>query len=271
MDRSSPGRQVLSSERLGWRTVLARTYADPMRVAEFAPARSADLLVVLVTKGSYVIESGKGQARYRPGSIGVTAPGNASVLRWWSTSEQPLESLHITVSAGLIAETGQALGRMDVPDALELDDPVVLGACQAIGRAVRDRAPALYADSMALALAAHLLYGPDVEAPAKERTVARVTAYMREHLHEDVNLDDLAAQANLSKYHLLRMFKASTGFTPHRYLVDLRMRRAAQLLSNRDRSVLQVAVECGYRSPGQFAAAFRRMYGVSPGEWRQQQ
>jgi AraC family transcriptional regulator len=188
------------------------------------------------------------------------------VLRWWSTSEQPLESLHIRLGAGMLDEIGHELGT-EMPDSLHVDDPLVLAACQAIGQALRDGARALYADSVGQALAVHLLRGTR-EAPAGERTVRRVTSYMRVHLHEDVSLDDLAAQANLSKYHLLRVFKAATGSTPHRYLVDLRMKRAAALLTRSRKSVLQVAVECGYRSPGQFAAVFRRVYGVSPKEFR---
>ena len=82
----------------------------------------------------------------------------------------------------------------------------------------------------------------------------RITAYMHEHLHEDVSLDDLAAQAAVSKYHLLRSFAKSTGFTPYRYLVRLRMCRAANLLRDTGQPVLQISTACGYRSPGQFPA-----------------
>jgi AraC family transcriptional regulator len=98
----------------------------------------------------------------------------------------------------------------------------------------------------------------------------RVTGYMHEHLHEDVRLDDLAAQANLSKYHLLRLFTQATGFTPHRYLVRLRTNRAADLLRDTAQPVLHISTACGYRSPGQFTAAFRRRFGMSPREFRRQ-
>jgi AraC family transcriptional regulator len=265
---SSPGQRVLSSDRLGWRSVRVQGFADPAEIGRFVTTASDDLLVVLVTKGNYVIESGKGRARYRPGSVGVTAPGNTTDLRWWSTSDEELESLHTHLSGELIARTAEALDQPGIPDVLQLDDLFVRSACQTLGRAARSGASGLYADSIAQALAAHLLYGVGSEVPAGERTIRKVTSYMREHLHEDVSLDDLAAQANLSKFHLLRMFKASTGFTPHRYLVDLRMRKAAELLRSTRQSVLRVAIECGYSSPGQFAAAFRRVHGVSPGVYR---
>jgi AraC family transcriptional regulator len=283
---SLPGERMLCSGGLGWRTMLARTYIDPPCAEPFSTAQSGDLLVVLVTGGTYTIESRKGPSwlreSYHPGSVGVTAPGNVSMLRWQSTSAQRLESLHMHLGADLLKETSDALGEKGLwqrrlPDALLLDDPLVAAAGHAIGRALQARAPALYADSIAQVIATHLLYGPEPEIAAGIRTSAlgdvtlrRVTAYMYEHLHEDVSLDDLAAEANISKYHLLRAFARATGFTPHRYLVHLRTSRAADLLRDTAQPVLHISLACGYRSPGQFTAAFRRRFGVSPREFRRQ-
>ncbi|MEV4320113.1 AraC family transcriptional regulator [Actinocrispum sp. NPDC049592] len=265
---SSPGELVTSSSALGWGAVRAETYVDPAEVDAFQTRPSDDLLMVMVTKGVYDIESGKGRAQYRAGSVGITAPGNSSLLRWRSTSDERLESFHAHISGQMIAETAEALGKRGVPDLLSLDDPFVRTGLTTLNKALADGAPSLYADSIAQALAAHLLYGLRGEGTMGDRTVRKLTTYMKEHLHEEVSLDDLAAQANLSKFHLLRMFKAATGFTPHRYLVDLRMHHAAQLLRESPLSVLQVAIACGYRSPGQFAAAFRRVHGVSPLAYR---
>jgi AraC family transcriptional regulator len=285
-ERSLPGERLLCSGELGWETMLARTYLDPPGVEPFTTAQSGDLLVVLVTGGTYVIESRKGRcwrrADYHPGSVGVTAPGNVSTLRWRATSGRRLESLHLHLGADLLRHTSDALGEKGswqrrLPDVLLLDDPLVVAAGQAVGRALQGRAPGLYADSIAQVMATHLLYGPEPEIAAGPRPAAlggpalrRVTGYMHEHLHEDVRLDDLAAQANLSKYHLLRLFTQATGFTPHRYLVRLRTSRAADLLRDTAQPVLHISTACGYRSPGQFTAAFRRRFGMSPREFRRQ-
>jgi AraC family transcriptional regulator len=282
-DRALPGERILSSEGLGWRTMLARTYRDPARAEQFSTAQSRDLLLVLVVSGTYTIESrGRGRWRradYRAGAVGVTAPGNVSVLRWQATSAQPMESLHLYLSEDLLETTAAELGDgawpLRLPDALSLDDDLVTAAARAAGRALRHRAPSLYADAIAQMLVTHVLYGP-AAGPATasepgalgETLIRRVTGYMHEHLHEDVRLDELAAQANLSKYHLLRSFAKSTGLTPHRYLVDLRMGRAAELLRDTRQPVTQIATACGYTSPGQFAAAFRRRYGMPPTQFR---
>ncbi|MGS2616182.1 helix-turn-helix domain-containing protein [Micromonospora sp. LZ34] len=286
-EHALPSQRLLCSSELGWRGLLARSYRDPAQAEEFRTAQSPDLLFVLVTSGTYLIESRRGgrwrRAAYHPGSVGVTAPGNASVLRWRSTSGQPMESLHVHLDAGLLAETGRGLGGSQVrsgypafPDALSLDDPLVSAAGTMVLKALRQQAPPLYADSLAQMLATHLLYRGALESPADAVRPARlgavrlrrVTEYMHEHLRHEISLDDLAAQANVSKYHFLRMFARETGFTPHRYLTRLRMRHAAGLLRDTDQTVLQIALACGYRSPGQFAAAFRRAYGRSPSRFR---
>jgi AraC family transcriptional regulator len=286
-EHSLPSRRELCSGKLGWQTILARTYRDPIEAAQFATAQSPDLLVVLVTSGTYTIESRKRQswqkANYHPGSIGVTAPDNVSVLRWRAAPGQQLESLHIHLAADLVNESCEALGEKGswsrrLPDALLLeDDPLITAAGRAVCRALRHGAPPLYADSIAQLLAIHLLYGAEVSIGTDVRSSAlgetamrRITAYMHEHLHEDVSLDDLAAHATVSKYHLLRSFAKSTGFTPYRYLVRLRMCRAANLLRDTGQPVLQISTACGYRSPGQFTAAFRRRFGASPTEFRRQ-
>jgi AraC family transcriptional regulator len=275
-----PSALLLCSEALGWRSLLVRAYRDADEADEFVTPPSPDPLIVVVTRGRCVIESRNGgrlrRATYHPGSIGATAPGHQNVLRWHSISAEPLQSLHLHLSARLVEETAQELGSTGLrpPDALLLDDALVVESARAIERAVRQDAPALYADSLAQMLAVHLLHGVKAEETVDrpsglgEAGVRRITSYMKEHLHEDVNLDDLAVQANVSKYHLLRLFKAATGHTPHRYLVWLRMMHAAHLLRYTQQSVLQIAVACGYRSPGQFAAGFRRQYGASPSDFR---
>jgi AraC-like DNA-binding protein len=102
-----------------------------------------------------------------------------------------------------------------------------------------------------------------------DRELKQVVEYMHARIGDDLDLARLAALVNLSKYHFLRMFAKATGVTPHRYLVDLRLQHGADLLrTNRAMSVKQIAMTCGYRSPSQFAASFRRRYGLLPTQYR---
>jgi AraC family transcriptional regulator len=83
-----------------------------------------------------------------------------------------------------------------------------------------------------------------------------------------VGLASLAAEAGLSKFHLLRLFKAAHGVTPLAYAESRRMATAAHLLITTRRSVGEVAAELGYDSPSAFAKAFRRHRSASPAAFR---
>ncbi|MEV6630206.1 helix-turn-helix transcriptional regulator [Actinoplanes sp. NPDC051470] len=257
-----PSRLLRSSDHLGWRSVHAEVYRDPP-TAEFATSARTDLLLVLVTGGNYEIESRQGRswrrAVYRPGSVGVTVPGKTDRLRWRAHAGPPLESLHLRLAADLIPAGAAPM------DTLDLNDPYITASAWVLARALREGAPALYADSVAQAMTMHL-----ARPPAEGRTgdFASVIDLLHARLGDDLTLDDLAAQAAMSKYLFLRMFSQATGMTPHRYLTRLRMRRAAELLRGTGQSVQQIAITCGYLSPGQFAAAFRREYGMSPRNYR---
>lgn len=62
------------------------------------------------------------------------------------------------------------------------------------------------------------------------RRLQRAIEYIRLHLSENVRLDNVAAAAGLSSFHFARMFKKTTGLTPHRYLMKARVKRAESLL-----------------------------------------
>ena len=98
--------------------------------------------------------------------------------------------------------------------------------------------------------------------------VRRVTAYMRERLDQDIGLDELAAQVNLSRFHFCTAFRLATGHTPYEWLTSLRIERARQLLADPRLRVTDIALAVGYKTPSAFAASFRKVAGVTPTEFR---
>ncbi len=92
---------------------------------------------------------------------------------------------------------------------------------------------------------------------------------MREHLDEPVGLDVLADLAGLSRFHFCTAFRQATGATPHAWLVQMRIERARQLLADPALPVTDVALAVGYETPSSFAAAFRKLTGVTPSAFRQ--
>ncbi len=100
------------------------------------------------------------------------------------------------------------------------------------------------------------------------KVLLRAIERLRSDSEVDVSLDALAAEANLSRFHFCRAFKESTGLSPHAWLRQHQLERAMQMLRDTDESIAMVAAELGYASQTAFAAAFRRLTGEAPSDWR---
>jgi AraC family transcriptional regulator len=100
------------------------------------------------------------------------------------------------------------------------------------------------------------------------RRVVRAALWLEQHAHEAISLDDVAAQAERSPFHFLRLFSRVLGVSPHQYLVRVRLARAAVLLAERERSVTDVAYAVGFGDLSNFVRTFRRAAGVSPTGFR---
>ena len=88
-------------------------------------------------------------------------------------------------------------------------------------------------------------------------------------MEEDLSLDEMAQSAGLSTAHFARMFRKSTGETPHQFVLRQRIERAKAMLHAPDARVLDVAVACGFKTQQHFAQVFRDVCRVSPTEYRQ--
>jgi len=98
----------------------------------------------------------------------------------------------------------------------------------------------------------------------------QITDWRAGHVTEEFTLDQLAAQAGLSKFHFSRLFKSATGVSPSQYHINLRMDAARRLLRETKKSVVDVALDVGYSNPSHFAQLFRRETGLSPSDYRRQ-
>jgi AraC family transcriptional regulator len=86
---------------------------------------------------------------------------------------------------------------------------------------------------------------------------------------DDLSLDEMAQSVGLSTAHFARMFRKSTGKTPHQFVLSQRVERAKAMLRAPDARVLDVAVACGFKTQQHFAQVFRDVCSVSPTEYRQ--
>ena len=96
----------------------------------------------------------------------------------------------------------------------------------------------------------------------------RVCEFVESHLEDDINLETLAAEARLSVYHFARAFKLSTGVSPHRYVLEQRVKRARQLLVQTDLPLSAIASAVGFFDQGHLSRQFRSLVGTTPSSFR---
>jgi AraC family transcriptional regulator len=100
------------------------------------------------------------------------------------------------------------------------------------------------------------------------KALHRAIERLRSDSDADVSLAALASDADLSRFHFCRAFKESTGLSPHAWLRQHQLEQAMNMLRDTDASIVSVAIELGYASQTAFAAAFRRLTGETPSDWR---
>jgi AraC family transcriptional regulator len=172
------------------------------------------------------------------------------------------------------------LHRLDLRWSADLRNPLILEAMSALVREAEHPGPMarISAESLALVILSELVRRQAVgvgegqsPGPVTQRRLRRVLDYIDVCLGEDLSLPQLAAQAGLSSVHFAREFKRLTGLPPHRYVLQRRAERAAALLEEGETSLKTLALEVGFSSQSHLTAAFQRVYGTTPGAYRDRQ
>ena len=282
-------RVIASSESTGWTSVLVdhHTVSPDGNVVE-APATPDQTLVVVVGGRQEIEVLGEGPARrapYRAGTSGLTPAGTSQRLRRLPVpGGGTVEKVNVYLPAALIDEVAEHYRRAGTRlrtarlSALAWQDRTTADAVLALARAAAAGAPDLYGQAGALWLATHLLT-PDLRAPAvarvdrrsgalTERRLRAVLDLIDAHHAEDLTLERLAAEASISTFHFVRLFRQATGTTPHAHLVGVRLAAAHALLLESDLSVSQVASRCGFGRANHFSTAFKARFGCSPSNLR---
>lgn len=177
---------------------------------------------------------------------------------------------------GTAAELGNADG-VQLRCVVGTDDPIVRELILGLREEARNPSlrGSLYAESLATAIAAHLVHRYSSGAkPVRalpggltKRQLRRVIEFVHDRLDEDISLAQLAGETGLSPFHFARLFKKSTGCTPHAYVTRCRVERARQLLLQSPASITHVALEVGFCDQSHLSRHFRRLLGLTPGDF----
>jgi AraC family transcriptional regulator len=222
--------------------------------------------------------------RIKKGSFFLTSGGAPYDCRWKAATSEPFEAMTVFVELPLLQRAleevfGADAGHAQLRDVSAFTDVALDSLMERLRDELMQRqASPLFVQGIAQAIAIHLArnYAISVEeshsgSPSLPGYKLRqITDWMAEHVSEDLNLDRLAAQVGLSKFHFHRLFKRAMGLSPARYHINLRMNAARQLLRETKKSVVDVALDVGYANPSHFAKLFRRETGLSPSDYRRQ-
>jgi AraC family transcriptional regulator len=195
-----------------------------------------------------------------------------------------MEWLHIFLEPGLVARVAaEAFGldpaRLTVPPLDGLDLPHLRATMRAVDAELTAGGAGgpFAAESLANILAIQLIrqvLAPGQPARKRDVTLPRaklraVVEYVEKHLDAGPSLEQIATVARLNPCHFARQFKAATGLPPHQYVVARPVERARQLLeAGTDLALAEVTACAGFSDQSQFSHHFKRIVGVTPGQFQ---
>ncbi|MBR0796252.1 helix-turn-helix transcriptional regulator [Bradyrhizobium jicamae] len=218
-------------------------------------------------------------------AIGTARSGVVTIIPVGSTARWDIPGLVDVIQLYLPHATLERIAReADAPvptDLLERTghpDPVISALLMTAADALEGNTPldALFRQQLTDLLATRILaehtgvpttFEP-ITGGLSPHALRRAIERLRSDSDADVSLAALASDAGLSRFHFCRAFKESTGLSPHAWLRQQRLEKAMNMLRDTDAPIATVATQLGYASQTAFTAAFRKLTGETPSDWR---
>jgi AraC-like DNA-binding protein len=272
-----------------------RDASFPVRTAwRTAPRRLLDYLLMYVQEGEVVARVEGREHRLRAGDFCLIQPGELHTLEGPGYTISPYLHLDVFYSPNRERSFVVRSGQVDLSGFEDLLQP---GLEEATGIRVPTRVlplqPAQFRYTMtrtvgiwqrkdllgqlesqylATGLVLSLLQAysrGSAESSDRPEFLNWVTSYMSLHLSERLSVADLAGRAGLSPSRFSRVFRDHFGLPPHRFLLQLRVQRAQDLLQHTSLTARQISTQCGFADVHHFAKAFKKLTGQTAGSYRQ--
>jgi AraC family transcriptional regulator len=264
---------VRTSAGLGWDRIYVSTQAERPYRASFCSARTHQLILHL--DGPVVVRRGHGGLgsphRVPAGGLFLHPATHDLTVELGGD----LQTVHVYLADEAVQDAAGLMGRVELAEELGRRDPLIEQLVLGLDCALRSWEPAArtYVDQLTAAMAAQLARYHSVR-PAGDwpsgrpglsaRQLAAVREVMDARLAEPIPLADLAAAVSLSVSQFSRQFKVSTGETPHRFLMRLRVEAACRLLRSSRLPIAEVAVRCGFSHQEHLTRVLRAQSGSTP-------
>ncbi|WP_017314916.1 helix-turn-helix domain-containing protein [Mastigocladopsis repens] len=136
----------------------------------------------------------------------------------------------------------------------------------------------VYIESLATTLCLHLLKHYSVSSTKiaihseglSSLKLRQAIEYINQNLEKDLGLAEISTALGVSMYHFSRLFKQSTGYSPHQYVMNCRIERAKRLLAKTEEAIDEICQQVGFQSQSHFTNVFRKLIGTTPKAYRKQ-
>lgn len=271
-----PHGTLLSNASLDWGGLYWQYYRQsPFEMIEHS-CRQHRLIVNDRTLQSPIIETFEGKEylnSVRPGTVRVLTANARTSAYWQSEHQFMMLAFEPELLTRQLTDTTES-NSVELLPIINPSDPLIYQ----IGLTLKAELESggiggrLYVDAMTTALMAHLLRHYSVQnysLPSTinglpKRVLQKVTDYIHDHLDQDLTLETLAAIAHMSSSYFSRLFKQSTGLSPHQYVIQCRIDRGKQLLREGKLSIAEIAYSLGFTHQSHFSHHFKRLVGYSP-------
>jgi AraC family transcriptional regulator len=270
---------TLSSTFVQWQGLALECYTTPPVLV--SRHQHPEHFMHMVLRGAVKYEAATGGRNLRftshPGQVFLLPRGTVDEINWLGEAERLAVAIHPCLLTNALEETAHEVD-IELMERWGLSDPHISALLLEMQADLVDSSPAgiIYGESLANALAVYLLsrYAVWKRTPVAYKgglsgyRLKRVLDYIAENMGSDLSLSQLSAIAGMSPHYFSELFKQSTGFAPHQYLVLQKIEHAKRHLCNPKLNILDAGLEAGFQNPSHFARVFRRVVGVSPSSFR---
>ncbi|PSB54261.1 helix-turn-helix domain-containing protein [Chamaesiphon polymorphus] len=281
---------LFSSQTQGWEHILVEKFHHPAGEGKMLYPNEHAICLSLTPRPVRLlhIQGDKSYTGlYGKGDLSI-APAATPFFARWDSDDRILQMRIDSQFMTQVATEALAMNpdRLEVIPTFRTRDPQLEAIAMLVLTELKQEnlGNRLYIDSLANVLAVRLLRQYSASKPQlavyagglPPRQLQQVLEYIDAHLEREIELTDLAGlirhrrrYANgMSQFHFSHLFKQSIGTSPYQYLLQQRIERAKQLLKQTDRSIVDIALECGFNSHSHLSKQFRQLTGMTPKRYR---
>ncbi|MGL5834357.1 MAG: helix-turn-helix domain-containing protein [Waterburya sp.] len=273
---------LFSSQNQGWSNILVEEFQFPSGEGRTHYSNEHTICLSLASRPVHFLQMKGGKtytSLYGKGDISITPAEMPFFARWEGNDH----FLQIRIAAGFIQQVAREALTMNsdcfelIPEFRIRDPQIEAIALMFLAELKRENLGGrLYIESLANVLTVHLLRQYATAKPhlqiyeggLPQRQLVQVLDYIHEHLDQDIKLADLAQLLGISQFHFSHSFKQALGVSPYQYLIQQRIERVKQLLKQTERSIMDIALDCGFNSHSHLSKQFRQLTGMTPSVYR---